>query len=77
MKQIAGCLIQKRAGKQKLGKLWLKRFVDRNPELARRFRSRLDCQRALASNPAVLRDYFSKVSTLELFFVLLVTDQGI
>ena len=77
VKQMAAGLIQKRAGEQKLGKHWLKRFLDRNPELASRFSSRLDRQRALASNPAVLRDYSSKVGILTVFFVLLVTAQAI
>ena len=63
VKQMAADLIRKRAGEQKLGKHWLKCFLDRNPELASRYSSRLDRQRALASNPAVLRDYFSKVGT--------------
>ena len=68
VKQMAEHLIQKRAGQQTLGKHWLKRFLDRNPELASRFSSRLDRQRALASNPAVLRDYFTKVGLLVFFF---------
>ena len=42
VKQMAECLIQKRVGEQKLGKHWLKCFLDRNPELASRFSSRLD-----------------------------------
>ena len=42
VKQMAAGLIQKRAGEQKLGKHWLKLFLDRNPELASRFSSRLD-----------------------------------
>jgi len=42
VKQIGEHLIQKRAGQQTLGKHWLKRFLDRNPELASRFSSRLD-----------------------------------
>ena len=68
VKQMAVCLLQKHAGEQKLGKHWLKHFLDRKPELTSRFSSRLDRQRALASNPAVLRDYFSKVGTLALSF---------
>jgi len=63
VKQMAGHLIEKRASGQKLGKHWLKWFLDRNPELASWFSNRLDRQRALASNPAVLRDYFTKVES--------------
>ena len=61
VKQMAGHLMKNRASGQKLGKHWLKQFLNPNPELASRFSSRLDRQRALASNPAVLRDYFTKV----------------
>jgi len=60
--------MQKRVGQQTLGKHLLKRLLDRNPELASRFSSRLDRQRALASNPAVLRAYFTKVGLLVFFF---------
>jgi len=68
LNQMAEHLIQKHAGQQTLGKHWLKRFLDRNPELASRVSSRLDRQPALASNPAVLRDYFKKVSLLVFLF---------
>jgi len=68
VKQMAEHLIQKRAGQQTLGKHWLKRFLDRNSELGSSFSSRLDRQRAWASNPAVLRDDFTKVGLLVFFF---------
>ena len=45
-----------------LGKNWITRFLDRHPDLASRFASRLDKQRAYASNPAIIRDFFQKVS---------------
>jgi Tc5 transposase DNA-binding domain len=61
VKEMAAYLVKKRLNDHKLGKHWLSRFLDRNPELASRFSSRLDRQRAYASNPAVLRDYFNKV----------------
>jgi len=68
VKQMAEHLIQKRVGQQTLGKHWLKRFLDRNPELASRFSSILDQERELASNPAVLRDYFTKVGLMVFLF---------
>jgi len=77
VKQMAEHLIQQRVGQQKLGKHWLKRFLDRNPELASRFSSRLDRQRALASNPVVLRDYFKKVWPHTIIFQKVVTNQEI
>ena len=44
-----------------LGKDWITRFLDRNPKLTSKFTSWLDKQRSYASNPLVLRDFFTKV----------------
>ena len=44
-----------------LGKNWMSRFLDRHPDLASRFTDRLDKQRAFASNPVIIRDFFKKV----------------
>jgi hypothetical protein len=48
----------------KLGKNWITRYLDRHPDLASRFTNRLDKQRAFASNPLLLRDFFKKVTGL-------------
>ena len=49
-------------GQQRVGKHWAGRFLKRNPALAAKFSHRLDRQRANASDPIILRDYFYKVS---------------
>lgn len=46
----------------KLGKNWITRFLNRHPQLASKFATRLDKQRSYASNPIILRDFFHKVS---------------
>jgi hypothetical protein len=58
---IAASLIAKRASHLPLGKNWLTRFLNRNPDLAARFSNRLERKRAFADNPATLKDYFTKI----------------
>lgn len=62
VKEMSAYLIKKRNSGHKLGVHWLGRFLDRNPEIASRFSSRLERQRAFADNPIVLKDYFRLVS---------------
>ena len=45
-------------------KNWITRFLDRHPDLATKFSTKLDQQRAHASCPRFLKDYFSKLSTI-------------
>jgi hypothetical protein len=58
---MAAALIAKRASHLPLGKNWLTRFLNRNPELAARFSNWLERERVFADNPATLKDYFAKV----------------
>jgi hypothetical protein len=44
-----------------VGKHWATRFLNRHPELSARFSQRLDRQRANASDPELVKDYFRKV----------------
>ena len=44
-----------------LGINWTTRFLSRHPTIAARYSSQLDRQRAYASNPMTLRDYFRKL----------------
>jgi len=55
-------LVKKRNCGRRLGKDWLTRFLNRKPELSSKFTARLERQRAFAENPAVIKDYFSKVN---------------
>ena len=48
-------------GKKIIGKNWISRFLDRHPILSTKFTSRIDCQRAYASNPHIINDHFTKV----------------
>ena len=62
VKQIAAGFMRSHGkGKTRLGKNWITRFLDRHPSLAAKFATRLDKQRSYASNPLVLRDFFTKV----------------
>lgn len=61
VKEMAGYLVKKREIGRTLGKHWLARFLERNPELASKFTMRLDRQRAYADNPTILKDYFEQV----------------
>lgn len=61
VKEMAAYLVSKRASGRKLGRHWLTRFLDRNPELSSRFTGRIERQRAFANNPKLLKDYFDKV----------------
>ena len=51
----------RREENRSLGKHWITRFLSCHPDLAAKLSSRLDRQRALASNPSVIKDYFNKV----------------
>lgn len=59
-------LVKMRHNGHKLGIHWLGRFLDRNPEIVTRFGTRLERQRAYSDNPAVLKDYFAKVYTIQI-----------
>ena len=62
VKQIAARFMRNNGkGKMGLGKNWITRFLDRHSSLAAKFATSLDKQRSYASNPVVLRDFFTKV----------------
>jgi hypothetical protein len=50
--------------RREVGKHWITRFLNRNPELSAKFSQRLDRQRANANDPLILKDYFRKVPPL-------------
>ena len=54
---IVACRLKDRT----LGKQWMKRFLQCHRGLATKLGTRIDRQRALASDPVVLKDYFKKV----------------
>jgi len=66
VKSMALFLYKKRTGDKgkSLGKNWITRFLDRHPDMATKFSTKLDRQRAHASCPRLLRDYFSKLSRI-------------
>jgi len=61
---MAQAIVQRREKYRQIGHHWLARFLKRHPELASRLSTRLDRQRALASDPVVIKDYFRKVNCL-------------
>ena len=48
-------------GKHIIGKNWISRFLDRHSILSVKFASRIDHQRAYASNPHIINDQFTKL----------------
>src|SRR4051794_14225556 len=46
----------------KLGKNWTAYFLERQPSLATKYSTQLDRQRAKASKPATIRDYFPRMT---------------
>ena len=52
------------ARQRQLGNHWHTRFLNRNPAIVSKFSQHLDCQRANASDPVILKDYFRKVFIL-------------
>ena len=61
VKSMAEAIVARRLKDRSLGKNWITRFLNRHPALATKLSTRLDRQRALASDPVVLKDYFNKV----------------
>ena len=47
-----------------IGKNWITRFLNRHPVLAAKFASRIDRQRANASNPRIINNHFKKLGKI-------------
>lgn len=47
--------------RRRLGKHWVTRFLNRHPELASKFVTRLERQRQYSNNPKLIQDFFWKV----------------
>jgi len=61
VKSMAQAIVARRLKDHSVGKNWITRFLNRHPALATKLSTRLDRQRALTSDPVVLKDYFNKV----------------
>ena len=65
-KAVAAQLAERRAEEEgnpslaELGSTWLRGFLNRHPTFSTKFSVTLDRQRALASNPTLIKDYFQK-----------------
>jgi hypothetical protein len=46
---------------KKLGRNWVSKFLNRNPNLASKFAQRLDRQRKFSKDITIMKDYFCKV----------------
>jgi len=64
VRSMAQAIVQRREKDRQIGHNWLARFLKQHPELASRLSTWLDRQRALASDPVVIKDYFRKVNCL-------------
>ena len=49
-----------------MGKRWITRFLDRHPDISSRYSGNLDRQRAYASDPNKIKDYFRKFNNLRI-----------
>ena len=61
VRSMAEGIVARRLKDHSLGKNWITWFLNRHPALATKRSTRLDRQRALASDPVGLKDYFNKV----------------
>jgi len=64
VKGMAEAIVSRRINGRKLGMNWVTRFLNHHHSLATKLSTHLHRQRVLASNPVVLKDYFSKVWSL-------------
>ena len=66
VKDMALHLHEKRIGYKPLpiGKNWITRFLSRHPDLASKYSTKLDRQRAHANDPRIIKDYFAKLTSL-------------
>ena len=69
VRSMAEAIVAWRVNDHPLCKNWIVRFLNRHPHLAAKLSSRLDRQRALASDRVVLKDYFAKVECF-LYFII-------
>ena len=66
-KAVAAQLAERRAEEEgdpslaELGPTWPRGFLNRHPTYSTKFSVTLDLQRALASNPTLIKDYFQKL----------------
>ena len=59
-------LISMEGGSIGLGKNWLSRFLDRHKDIASRYSSNLERQRAYANDPKTINDYFRKYNRIRI-----------
>ncbi|KAK1837436.1 transposase, partial [Colletotrichum chrysophilum] len=60
VRDMADCLLDERDA-TRVGPRWAENFVRRQPQLKTRFRRRIDYQRALAEDPAIVQAWFALV----------------
>ena len=63
VEDMANLILESR-GRQRVGKLWAHRFVQRRPELKTRFNRVYDFQRALCEDPELIRGWFQLVENM-------------
>jgi hypothetical protein len=60
VQDMANRLLQERAGEE-VGKNWVDRFIQRNPELHTRRSHPYNCQQAACKDPALIKGWFEPV----------------
>lgn len=61
LRELAQQLLAKRKSQHELGQHFISRFLNRHPSLSTKFSSQIHRQRALASNPQLIYQYFNKL----------------
>ena len=70
---IANLLTASRGG-DRVGKYWVRRFIDRNPNLKTRMNRRYDYQRALCEDTGVISGWFGLVANIKAKYGILDED---
>jgi len=76
VRSMAAAIVARRVNDRPLGKNWITQILNHHTQLAVKLSTHFDRQRALASDPVVLKDHFSKVGSLFSLFYMTSTNTG-
>ena len=73
VEDMANLLAESRGG-DRVGKHWVRRFIDRNPNLKTKMNRKYDHQRALCEDPGVVSAWFALVANIKAIYGILDED---
>ncbi|KAK8093167.1 uncharacterized protein PG998_014568 [Apiospora kogelbergensis] len=73
VEDMADLLSESRGG-ERVGKHWVRRFIDRNPDLQTKMNRKYDYQRALCEDPGVISGWFGLVANIKAKYGILDED---